>query len=157
MEDLFVEYRMNLKDLLRYGLLKAEILENPSLYNGKLGLAIIFYEYSRYSRDLLYRQFADELIDSIIELPNDISMRLSDGLCGIGWGICYLLRKKFIVGDVDKILFYLDEIISNTSVSTEDKSIYLKYRKSCLSEFSKTIYNEENKILSRIWKTNLCE
>ena len=44
MEDLFVEYRMNLKDLLRYGVLKAEILENLSLYNGKLGLAIIFYE-----------------------------------------------------------------------------------------------------------------
>ena len=148
---------MNLKDLLRYGVLKAEILENLSLYNGKLGLAIIFYEYSRYSGDLLYRQFADELIDSIIELPNDISMKLSDGLCGIGWGICYLLRKKFIVGDVDKILFYIDAIIGNTNISTEDKSIYIKYRESCLDEFSKTIYGEESKILSRIWNTNLCK
>ena len=45
------------------------------------------------------------VIDSIIELPNDISMKLSDGLCGIGWGICYLLRKKFIVGEVDKQLY----------------------------------------------------
>lgn len=155
MEDLFIKYEMDLKDLLRYGVLKAEILKNPSLYNGKLGLAIIFYEYSRYSGDLLYTQFSNDLIDSIVELPNDISMKLSDGLCGIGWGICYLLRKKFIVGDVDKILFYIDAIIGNTNISTEDKSIYIKYRESCLDEFSKTIYGEESKILSRIWKTNL--
>lgn len=157
MVDLFIKYEMDLKDLLRYGLLKAEILKNPSLYNGKLGLSIIFYEYSRYSGDLLYTQFSNELIDSIVELPNDISMKLSDGLCGIGWGICYLLRKKFVVGDVDKILFYVDEIISNTNISMEDKSIYLKCRESCLGKFSKTVYNEENKILSQIWKTNLCK
>lgn len=98
MKELFIQYKGILKDLLRYGVLKTEALEHTGLYNGKLGMTILFYEYSRYSGDALYEQFADEILESIMELPDDLSLDLSDGLCGIGWGITYLLRERFITG-----------------------------------------------------------
>lgn len=54
MKNLFTSHKEELKDLLRYGVLKAEVLENPGLYNGRLGMTILFYEYSRYCDDPLY-------------------------------------------------------------------------------------------------------
>ena len=36
MKNLFTSHKEELKDLLRYGVLKAEVLENPGLYNGRL-------------------------------------------------------------------------------------------------------------------------
>lgn len=41
-KELFIQYKDILKDLLRYGVLKTETLESPGLYNGRLGMAIIF-------------------------------------------------------------------------------------------------------------------
>ena len=112
MKELFIQYKGILKDLLRYGVLKTEALEHTGLYNGKLGMTILFYEYSRYSGDALYEQFADEILESIMELPDDLSLDLSDGLCGIGWGITYLLRERFITGEIkDVLLMFRKEYI----------------------------------------------
>ena len=94
MKELFIQYKGILKDLLRYGVLKTEALEHPGLYNGKLGMTILFYEYSRYSGDALYEQFADEILESIMELPDDLSLDLSDGLCGIG---CHPIQPGYFI------------------------------------------------------------
>ena len=72
MKELFIQYKGILKDLLRYGVLKTEALEHTGLYNGKLGMTILFYEYSRYSGDALYEQFADEILESITLLSKEI-------------------------------------------------------------------------------------
>ena len=68
MKDILERNKENLKNQLRYGMLRVEGLENPGLYDGKLGMAIIFYEYSRYSGDSLYEALAD-----IIIYNNDIT------------------------------------------------------------------------------------
>ena len=52
----------------------------------------------------MYERFADEVVDSVLELSNELPMRFSDGLTGIGWGITYLLLEEFIAGDIDEIL-----------------------------------------------------
>ena len=44
MKELFIQYKGILKDLLRYGVLKTEALEHTGLYNGKLGMTILFYD-----------------------------------------------------------------------------------------------------------------
>lgn len=150
MKNLFIAYKEELKDLLRYGVLKTEVLENPGLYNGRLGMAILFYEYSRFGDDSLYEQFADEIIDSVLELPNDLSFNFSNGLSGIGWGIVYLLRNGFIEGDINDMLFDIDNKFkeSGVSESDDDYSAYLYMRK------GKT--KNESEILKNIWDSCLC-
>ena len=107
---LFLKYDSNLIDLLRYALLRVETLDNIGLFNGKLGIAIIFYEYSRYSKNKLYEEYASEIIDSISEIPNNLSLSLSDGL----WGMSYLFFKQYIGGNIEYALSDLDrKIISN--------------------------------------------
>ena len=74
-------------------------------------MAILFYSYSRYAKDPLYERFADEVVDSVLELSNELPMRFSDGLTGIGWGITYLLLEEFIAGDIDEILSEIDSVL----------------------------------------------
>lgn len=160
MKNLFIRHKEELEDLLRYGVLRAEELENPGLYNGKLGMAIFFYEYSRYSSDALYEQFADEIMDSVLTLPDSLSFRFSDGLTGIGWGITYLLKEGFIEGDIDDILSEVDMKLMGIDPQDEaiatDRSIYLSIRRNYIKQNEKkqvydSVYSED-KIVEQIWK-----
>lgn len=160
MKNLFIQHTDQLKNLLRYGVLRSEVLESPGLYNGKLGMAILFYEYSRYSGDTLYEQFADEILDSILDLPASLSFRFSDGLTGIGWGITYLLKEKFIEGEIDDILSEIDiklkKIDPLDKTLAVDHAVYLNMRTNYTKQEPKgslinPIFNED-KILKQIWK-----
>lgn len=164
MKNLFICHEKELKDLLRYGVLRAEELENPGLYNGKLGMIILFYEYSRYSGDGLYEQFADEIMDTVLELPESLSFHFSDGLTGIGWGIAYLLKEKFIEGDIDDILSEVDMKLKK--IDTDDKNFEVDYsaysaikriymERNAGGYLSIPTYSEDN-ILEEIWKSCLC-
>ncbi|WP_439809476.1 hypothetical protein [Parabacteroides distasonis] len=162
MRSLFTQHKEILKGLLRFGVLRTEELKNPGLYNGKLGMVILFYEYSRYSGDILYEQFADEMMDSVLELPDSLPFRFADGLTGIGWGITYLLREKFIEGDIEEILSEVDEKLANLNshktTYKEDYDLYsvmrINYKTPAVKKglILDPSYNEE-KILERIWNS----
>lgn len=165
MRNLFVQHEKELKNFLRYGVLRTEELVNPGLYNGKLGMVILFYEYSRYSGDTLYEQFADEIMDSVLELPDSLSFRFSDGLTGIGWGITYLLKEKFIEGNIDDILSEVDMKLREIDLRDEmiviDHSNYLNIRKNYIRQNAKehlsdSIYSVDN-ILEHIWQNCFCQ
>lgn len=134
MKDLFIQHKDILNELVRYGILRAEVLDDYGLYGGKLGMAILFYEYSRFRENQLYKQFADELIDSVLVVPDSLSVRFDNGLSGIGWGIIYLLREKFVEGNVDDVLIDLDRqlISQNLFMCNEDIDIltYIEFRRS---------------------------
>lgn len=74
---------------------------NIGLYSGKIGLSIFLYHYSRFSGNILFADFAGELIDEVCESVHDrISLSFDNGLSGIGWGLEYLAKKHFIeIGD----------------------------------------------------------
>lgn len=143
MRILFTIQKEDIKDLLRYGVLRAEVLENPGLYNGRLGMAILFYEYSRYYNDSLYEQFADEIMDSILELPNTLPLNFSDGLSGIGWGMIYLQKNGFIEGNINDILSSIDDIFIKLNIDrlNKDYSIYLDMKEGNTSNEDEILKN----------------
>lgn len=165
MRNLFILYKKDLRNLLRFGILRTEELKNPGLYNGKLGMIILFYEYSRYSGDILYEQFADEMVDSVLELPDSLSLRFADGLTGIGWGITYLLREKFIEGDVEEVLSEVDRKLEKTDshdkIFMTDYSIYIdmrdNFKKANKNEMPSCSIGLEGSILKHIWESCFCE
>jgi hypothetical protein len=113
----------------------------------------------------LYEQFADEIMDDILELPGFLSFHFSDGLTGIGWGIVYLLKEKFIEGVVDDILFDVDkkleELDSRNQIFLQDYSLYLsmrkRYSKQNDKEYLSTPNYDERQILEQVWKTCFCQ
>jgi len=81
------------------------------LLDGKMGIAIFFYELSRWTKNKDYENFADGLIDEIFDKinKNEVPFHFSGGLEGIAWGIEYLSENKFIEGDTNEILAELDD------------------------------------------------
>jgi hypothetical protein len=85
-------------------------LSSPGLLEGKMGVAIFLYHYSRYSGRTAYSQLADHLLDEIIKSISGQQISFSTGLSGIGWGIKHLLKENFIEGG-DDILEDLENCI----------------------------------------------
>lgn len=109
MDTLFQQEPQVLKQMLHRYLFQAEVLPNIGLYQGKLGVVILFYYYGRYAHNNLYTQLADELLDQV---TNDIfiegSVGFGRGMAGIAWGIHHLIETNFVEGDVNELLYELD-------------------------------------------------
>ncbi len=98
-------------------LLNASFIDNPGLLNGKMGIAIFFYNYSRYSENKIYEDYAGELVDEIYEEINTSTpVNFENGLTGIGWGIEYLVKNGFVQADTDEALEEVDNIVYRNSL-----------------------------------------
>jgi hypothetical protein len=99
-------------------LLNASFLDNPGLLNGKMGIAIFFYHYSRFTKNKIYENFAGVLVDEIYEEINTSTpVNFENGLTGIGWGIEYLVKNGFVQADTDEALSEIDNYVSRSMMS----------------------------------------
>ena len=148
MKARFKQYDNKLKKMLRYATLRSEVLESNGL-NGKTGMAILFYEYSRLYRDKLFQLYAEELLDSVLDTLDSESLTIQDGLPGIAWGIVYLHKKEFIGGNLREILSEVDEHLeANILEAEKDILSYFAYRDGIVPD--KEIYSEKE-VLDIIW------
>lgn len=90
-------------------LVNAGFTNDLGLFHGRMGIVLFLCQYSRYSGNLDYDDFAGELFEMINEdLREDIAIGMENGLSGIGWGVEYLARNGFISGDTDDLLEDID-------------------------------------------------
>lgn len=93
-------------------LLNTSFIDNPGLLKGKMGIAIFFYHYARYTGNKIFEDYAGELIDEIYEEINkNTPLDFEDGLTAIGWGIEYLVQNGFVGADTDEILEEIDKAV----------------------------------------------
>ena len=83
-------------------LLNGTFTESPGLVHGKMGIAIFFFHYAQYTKNML---FADYALDLIGEIQNQIHVNspadYEKGIAGIGIGIDYLIRNNFLIVEDD--------------------------------------------------------
>lgn len=98
---------------------------NLGLFEGKMGIAILLFHYSIRSGNLLYRKYAEKVIDNIVDLISITTpLNFKDGLCGIAWGICYLVEKKILNENIEEILEDVDAEIMKLDINKiSDKSL----------------------------------
>lgn len=106
-------------------ILNAGTISNSGLYHGKMGIILFLYEYSRYSNKSNCEEFAGELLNEVCgEIHAGIPIDFADGLCGIGWGIEYLLDHQFLEGDSLEILGEIDTcIMERNLLRIQDQSV----------------------------------
>ena len=94
-----------------------------SLMEGKMGISIFCFIFSRISNDNKYSEFAELLLDDIYkEISVNHTSDFYHGLAGIGWGIEYLVQNKYIEADTDEVLEIVD--ISTLKALTTNASLH---------------------------------
>ncbi len=90
-------------------MLQSSFSNNLGLLNGKMGIVLFFYHYAKYSGKKIYSDFAGELINEIYqEIHYDFPINFQDGLCGIAWGIEYIIQNRFVDIEPSNILEDID-------------------------------------------------
>lgn len=99
-----------LNDFVRQLFFNRQGTDNLGLYNGKMGIALFFFHAARSLNNIWYEEYAEELLDEIFEdIHCDIPIDFATGICGIGWGIEYLIQHGYATGCSDNILSELDK------------------------------------------------
>jgi len=75
-------------------------INSLGLLDGKMGVAIFLYYYARYSSQPVYNDQSDDLLDELFAaLKEAIPNSLINGAAGIGFGLNYLIKNRFIETD----------------------------------------------------------
>lgn len=107
-----------LTKLVEYLILNNVNVINNGLYHGKMGIAICLCEYARYVNDDTYLDLAGDLLDEIFsEMDMDVPANFQNGVCGIGWGIEYLIQQKYMSGNSDEILEEFDARVMQIDIN----------------------------------------
>ena len=105
-------------------------INDVGLYQGKMGITLFFYHYSRYCKNDLYKKYADKLLDDVLcELSAGNGISFYYGLLGIAWSICHLYINHFITCDVVNVLEDINrEIIKADVKRINDSSLSTGYK-----------------------------
>lgn len=98
--------------ILNQIILHSSQLKDFGLFSGRMGAILFLMNYARFSKDSRYEEIADELLDEIWEeIHNGLSITFESGLCGIGWGIEYLIQNCYVEGNSLDICEEIDQQI----------------------------------------------
>jgi len=94
---------------LAYLTINSSFTGDLGLFHGRMGIILFFAHYAHATKSKHYEDFAGCLLDELYEeIHEDLPINLENGLCGIGWGIEYLVQHGFMEGDTDEILADID-------------------------------------------------
>jgi len=89
-------------------------IKNIGLLNGKAGVMTLFFCYHSFSNQPKYEDLAFQYLEDICEEIDDAtSLSYSDGLCGFGTAIEFLLQHNLITGNGNEILEEIDKQVAS--------------------------------------------
>lgn len=98
------------EEALAYLAINSSYFGDLGLFHGKIGIALFFFEFAQISHEVSYEGLAENLLGEIYdEIHYDLPINFENGLCGIGWGIEYLVQHGLLEGDTDEILSDIDQ------------------------------------------------
>ena len=78
-------------------LLNGTLTECPGLVHGKMGIAVFFFHYAQYTDNILFADYAMDLIgETLSQIHVNSPADYEKGIAGIGVGIDYLIRNNFL-------------------------------------------------------------
>lgn len=87
----------SLKDISQYLMLHGSFINNIGLLNGKMGIVLFFFHYSRFTKCKRYEYFANCMLEEVYEEINTNTPKdFANGLSGIAFGISYLAANGFV-------------------------------------------------------------
>jgi hypothetical protein len=132
--------------LIRHIAKASAVVSETGLLNGRTGIAILLYHYAQYRNDPKLTNCANHLtMSSVEETDSRAGKGFESGLCGIAWGVDYLIKQRFVKADasifeeIDAVLFQerMKTLTLNDLDTETEKGLYLWNRlQSCEPDVS---------------------
>lgn len=103
--------------------------ELPGLLHGKMGLGLYYFMLGRETNNPVHQSMAEKCIGEVYEEAgkHSISSDFENGLAGIAWGLCYLIKNDYVDADPDEILEDVDDrIFRHWNTNKETLSLDLR-------------------------------
>lgn len=73
-------------------------MSDLGVLDGRMKAILFFFNEARTKKSEIYRDFAIELLEELFDIlsTTNVSSDFKSGLCGIGWGIEYLIANRYI-------------------------------------------------------------
>ena len=100
-----------LENIVHKLIINGNLLYQPGLFHGKIGVAVFFFHYARHTGNKLFEDYAMNLIKNVITQinSNKIPTRYDIGVAGIGCGFEYILQKGFLEAENNEIFKEFDK------------------------------------------------
>lgn len=94
---------------------RAQNVDDIGLLDGRMGIALFLYYYSRFSGQEEWKDLGFTLLEGIFDQieTDEVPHTFCEGLAGIGWGLTHLISQGFVEADIDSILEELDQFSSD--------------------------------------------
>lgn len=107
--------------IIHHLILKSNSMKNIGLVYGKMGLAVFFSFYGKSTDNEVYLDIGSDLLDEVLNsIEKGSSLGFGSGLCGIGWGVEYLIRNNIVDACGIDICEDLDKEIMNRDIRRLD-------------------------------------
>ncbi len=113
-DDQIVRFSLQQR-ILNSLLLTTRFLNDPGLLYGKMGILLVLVEYNKLYPDRISEDYIGELIEELWDdIHDELPFNFSKGLCGIGWGVEFLIHNNIIEGEGKEICAEIDWKIMQT-------------------------------------------
>lgn len=93
-----------LQSIVEKLIINGTLVNSPGLLYGKMGIALFFFHYAKYTSNELFENYALDLIEIMQkQMYINMSPNYDNGIAGIGVGINYLIQNDFI--ETDDVFF----------------------------------------------------
>jgi hypothetical protein len=98
----------------------AGFMPNLGLYDGKIGVSLLLYHYSRFSRNEEVEAYAGFLLDEVFTGIQTQPIHLIPDIPNIAWTLCHLEELGFIEGNLSEVLEDIDSFLWSSEEETFD-------------------------------------
>ena len=96
-ENYLIQIKKDLQQITNMLILNGTLTECPGLVHGKIGIAIFFFHYAQYTNNMLFADYAMDLINGTLgQLHVNSQANYGKGIAGIGVGFNYMIQNNFL-------------------------------------------------------------
>lgn len=96
-ENYLIQIKKDLQQITNMLILNGTLTECPGLIHGKIGISIFFFHYAQYTNNMLFADYAMDLINGTLgQLHVNSQANYGKGIAGIGVGFNYMIQNNFL-------------------------------------------------------------
>lgn len=113
------------KRMIQRFLPEGVICSDCHLAHAQMGYILFLYVYARNRGDKEMGKRADSLLDYLLsQIHEGIPIGLENGLCGIAFGLLFLLRNNYVEGDEEIVMKQIDCFLRKRYTELEEEDFF---------------------------------